>query len=57
VETVGGHILERLQRVPEPGEGVVVDGVHVEVEAVDAGAVTSIIVGERAIVGEGDNAR
>ncbi len=56
-ETVGGHVLERLQRVPDPGEEVVVDGVHVEVEAVDAGAVTSVIVGERAIVGEGDNAR
>ena len=30
---------ERLQRVPEPGEEVVVDGLHVEIEAVDGGAV------------------
>jgi CBS domain containing-hemolysin-like protein len=56
-DTVGGHLLERLQRVPEPGEEVVVDGVHVEVEAVDAGTVTSVIVGERARVDDGANAR
>lgn len=56
-DTVGGHLLERLQRVPEPGEEVVVDGVHVEVEAVDAGNVTSIIVGERARVDDGASAR
>ncbi len=46
-ETVGAHVLQALQRVPEPGEEVVVDGQHVEIEAVDAGAVTSVIVGER----------
>jgi putative hemolysin len=46
-ETVGAHILQALQRVPEPGEGVVVDGLHVEIEAVDGDAVTSVIVGGR----------
>ena len=46
-ETVGAHILQSLQRLPEPGEEVVIDGLHVEIEAVDAGAVTSVIVGER----------
>jgi putative hemolysin len=46
-ETVGAHILQALQRVPEPGEDVVVDGLHVEIEAVDGDAVTSVIVGGR----------
>jgi putative hemolysin len=46
-ETVGAHVLQALQRVPEPGEDVVVDGLHVEIEAVDGDAVTSVIVGER----------
>lgn len=54
-DTVGGLVLERLQRVPEPGEEVVIDGVRVEIEAVDAGAVASVIVGERPLVREGDN--
>ena len=55
-ETVGLHILQELQRVPEPGEEVVVDGLHVEIEAVDAGAVTSVIVGERP-AGDEEDAR
>lgn len=46
-ETVGAYILRSLQRVPEPGEEVVIDGMHVEIEAVDGDTVTSIIVGER----------
>jgi magnesium and cobalt exporter, CNNM family len=46
-ETVGAHILQALQRVPEAGEEVVVDGLHVEIEAVDGDAITSVIVGER----------
>jgi CBS domain containing-hemolysin-like protein len=55
---VGGHVLERLQRVPEPGEEVEIDGVHVEIEAVDdGGTVTSVIVGERPVARDGDDAR
>jgi CBS domain containing-hemolysin-like protein len=46
-ETVGAHVAQALQRVPETGEEVVVDGLHVEIEAVDGDAVTSVIVGER----------
>jgi CBS domain containing-hemolysin-like protein len=57
-DTVGGHVLERLQRVPEPGEEVEIDGVHVEIEAVDdAGTVTSVIIGERPVARDGDDAR
>jgi putative hemolysin len=55
-ETVGGYVLEKLQRVPEPGEEIIVDGVPVEIEAVDAGAVTSVIIGERQMP-SGDQAR
>jgi putative hemolysin len=46
-ETVGAHVLQGLGRIPEPGEEVVVDGLEVEIEAVDNGAVTSVIVGQR----------
>lgn len=56
-ETVGAYVLERLHRVPDPGEDVVIDGVHVEVEAVDAGTVTSVIVGERPVARDGDDTR
>jgi CBS domain containing-hemolysin-like protein len=53
-DTVGGHIVELLQRVPEPGEKVVVDGVSVEIEAGDDGAVASVIVGESPAAGADD---
>ncbi len=57
-ETVGGFVLERLERVPEPGEEMKIDGVQVEIEAVDeGGAVTSVIVGERPVARDGDDAR
>ncbi len=46
-DTVGSHLVERLQRVPESGEEVVVDGIAIEIESVEGGAVTSIIVGDR----------
>ena len=44
-DTVGAHIVETLQRVPEAGEQVTVGGVDVEIEAVDGSAVTSVILG------------
>jgi magnesium and cobalt exporter, CNNM family len=56
-DTIGGFVRERLHRVPEPGEEVDVDGVHIEVEAVENGAVTSVIIGERPVVLDGDDAR
>jgi CBS domain containing-hemolysin-like protein len=56
-DTVGNLIVGRLRRVPEPGEEVVVEGVPVEIEAVDGNAVTSVIVGARPIVEDGDDAR
>jgi magnesium and cobalt exporter, CNNM family len=45
--TVGEQITKVLGRVPEPGEEVDVDGIHVEVEALDGDAIASVIVGER----------
>jgi putative hemolysin len=46
-ETVGAYVSEWLGRVPEAGEDIVIDGTPVEIESVDGGAVTSVIVGER----------
>ena len=45
--TIGEQITATLGRVPEPGEEVEIDGVHLEVEAIEADAVASVIVGER----------
>ncbi len=42
-DTVGGHVLSALGRIPAPGETLDVDGVAVEVEAMDGSAVTSIL--------------
>ena len=44
-ETVASHIVAALGRQPEPGERVVVDGVEVEIEVVEAGTIASVIVG------------
>jgi CBS domain containing-hemolysin-like protein len=56
-ETVGGLIVERLGRVPAPGEETAIEGVPVEIEAVEGGAVASVIVGARPVVADGDDAR
>jgi CBS domain containing-hemolysin-like protein len=57
-DTIGAFVRERLKREPEPGEEVTIDGVHVEIESVDdAGVVSSVIVGERPIARDGDDAR
>jgi len=45
--TIAEQITTALGRVPEPGEELEIDGVHVEVEAVEADAIASVIVGER----------
>ena len=45
--SVGEQITTVIGRLPEPGEELDIDGVHVEVEAVDAGAIASVIVGDR----------
>ncbi|MGK2964795.1 MAG: hemolysin family protein [Tepidiformaceae bacterium] len=44
VDTVGGRVTQELERLPEPGETLVIDGVEVEVETVERHAVTSILV-------------
>ncbi|MEX2080682.1 MAG: hemolysin family protein [Dehalococcoidia bacterium] len=43
-DTVGGLVTEVLERLPLPGEKLVIDGVEVEVESVARHAVTSILV-------------
>jgi len=54
--TIGEQITSTLGRVPEPGEELEIDGVQVEVEAVEADAVASVIVGERPRQDEGAEA-
>ena len=51
-DTVGAYIVDRLGRVPEPGEKVTLDGVDVEVEVVEDHAVQTIIVERRPAAAE-----
>lgn len=44
-DTVGADLVRRLGRVPEPGEHVVIDDMHVEVEIVEGEHVMTVIVG------------
>jgi putative hemolysin len=46
-ETVGAYVVQALGRLPEPGEEVAIDGVQVEIEAVENDTVMSVIVGDR----------
>jgi CBS domain containing-hemolysin-like protein len=43
-ETVGGFIAREAGKVPEPGDEIVVLDLTVEIESVDEGAITSVIV-------------
>lgn len=54
--TIGEQITTVLGRVPEPGEEVEIDGIPVEVEALEGDAITSVIVGERPRQDEGAEA-
>ena len=44
-DTVGADLVRRLGRVPEPGEHVAIDDMHVEVEVVEGDHVMTVIVG------------
>ena len=46
-EPLGAYIRRVLQRLPEPGEEIVLEGTPLELEAVEAGVVTSVIAGKR----------
>jgi CBS domain containing-hemolysin-like protein len=48
-DTLGGFVSTTLGRIPEPGEEVVIEGTPVEIEAVEGGAIASVIVGARAV--------
>lgn len=45
--TVGERVVASAGHVPESGEELDLDGLHAEVEAVEGGAVVSVIVGDR----------
>jgi CBS domain containing-hemolysin-like protein len=40
--TIGGHVLELLGRLPEPGETVPIDGYRAEVLAADETRITEL---------------
>jgi CBS domain containing-hemolysin-like protein len=48
LETVASHIVKVLDRFPESGEHVHIDGLDVEIEVVEAGHIGSVIVGRPA---------
>lgn len=49
--TVGGLVTERLGRLPQPGDRMVLDGVEVEVERMEGHAVAAVLA--RPLSGEG----
>ena len=51
-ETLGDYIVERLRRVPETGDEVVLDGVPLEVEVVEEGVVMTVIAGTKQVPAE-----
>ncbi len=53
--TVSDRAIAALGHVPEPGEELDVDGLHVEIEAVENNAVVFVIVGDRPGQDENDN--
>jgi CBS domain containing-hemolysin-like protein len=42
--TVAGHIISVLERIPEPGERVTIDGLEVEIEELDGPVIHSVLV-------------
>ncbi len=46
-ETVADRVIAGVGHVPESGEEIDLDDLHVEIEAVEGGAVASVIVGDR----------
>ncbi|KFI23980.1 hemolysin family protein [Nitrosococcus oceani] len=42
--TVTDHITSVLERIPEPGERVIIDGLEVEIEELDGSAIRSVLV-------------
>ncbi|MFT4883650.1 MAG: CBS domain containing-hemolysin-like protein [Natronomonas sp.] len=45
-ETVGGLVLEELDRAPEPGDSIEVDGHVIEVESVEGSRISTLVVRE-----------
>ena len=45
--TVADRVMAAFDHVPEPGEEIDLDALHIEIEAVENGAVATVIVGNR----------
>ena len=41
------RVMAAFDHVPEPGEEIDLDALHIEIEAVENGAVATVIVGNR----------
>ena len=41
--TIGGYVLERLDRIPEPGDSVLVDGWELRVQSMERRRITEIV--------------
>jgi CBS domain containing-hemolysin-like protein len=54
-ETVGGMVLERLDRAPEPGDQIEAAGYPIEVTSVDGARISTVRIGPRADDGEQTN--
>lgn len=53
-DTVGGFIMERLGRIPEEGDALEVDGVSLEVEAMERHAVATVLARPAPVQPAGD---
>ncbi|WP_248895970.1 hemolysin family protein [Haloplanus halobius] len=53
VDTIGGLVLSRLDRAPEPGDSVDIEGYHVEVTGVEGTRISTVRI--QASDGDGDN--
>ena len=41
--TIGGYLLERLDRIPEPGDLVLVDGWELRVQSMERHRITEVV--------------
>jgi putative hemolysin len=51
--TLGGFLMERLERVPRNGERLVIDGIEVEIEAMSGRGVASVVAFPLLVADEG----
>jgi CBS domain containing-hemolysin-like protein len=50
--TLGGYLLERLDRIPEPGDSVQLDGWELRVQSMERRRITEVVARRSAVAGE-----